>query len=309
MDVLVSGSMAYDRIMDFSGRFADHIVAEQIDNINVSFMVNGLKENFGGTAGNIAYCLALLGEKPRIVATIGHDYQLYFQWLDQHNLATEDIRIIEGEATASAYITTDLSGNQITVFNPGAMKHQAGFDFGKVNPAECLAIVAPGNLADMVEYTRTHQEKGIFTIFDPGQSLPAWEGKSLAQCIAQSNMLISNGYELAMINEKTGLSVGQLLETVDTIVTTRGSEGAEVIGKQGSTTIPVVPTNNVVDPTGAGDAFRGGLIKGLLQGLPVERAAMMGTICSHYVIQTYGTQEYNFSQQEFNTKLEEHFSS
>ena len=202
-----------------------------------------------------------------------------------------------------------LSDNQITAFNPGAMKHQAGFDFGKINPEQCLAIVSPGNLADMVEYTRTHREKGIFTIFDPGQSLPAWEGESLAQCIAQSNMLVSNGYELALINDKTGLSVQQLLETVDTIVTTKGKEGAEVIGKQGSTIIPVVPTENVVDPTGAGDAFRGGLIKGLLQGLPAERAAMMGTICSHYVIQTYGTQEYSFTQQAFNAKLEQHFGA
>ena len=307
MEVLVSGSMAYDRIMDFPGRFSDHIMPDKIHNINVSFMVNGLKENFGGTAGNIAYSLSLLGEKPRIVATIGHDYHRYFQWLEQHNLATEDIRVVEAEATASAYITTDLSDNQITCFNPGAMKHQAEFDLGKINPAECLAIVAPGNLADMAEYTKTHWEKGIFTVFDPGQSLPAWDGKDLAQCISQSNMLVSNDYELALITDKTGLSLGQLIETVETIVTTKGGNGAEVIGRNGSTTIPVVPTENVVDPTGAGDAFRGGLIQGLLQGLPVERAAMIGTVCSHYVIQTYGTQEYSFTQQEFQTKLEQHF--
>ena len=307
MEVLVSGSMAYDRIMDFPGRFSDHIMPDKIHNINVSFMVNGLKENFGGTAGNIAYSLSLLGEKPRIVATIGHDYHRYFQWLEQHNLATEDIRVVEAEATASAYITTDLSDNQITCFNPGAMKHQAEFDLGKINPAECLAIVAPGNLADMAEYTKTHREKGIFTVFDPGQSLPAWDGKDLAQCISQSNMLVSNDYELALITDKTGLSLGQLIETVETIVTTKGGNGAEVIGRNGSTTIPVVPTENVVDPTGAGDAFRGGLIQGLLQGLPVERAAMIGTVCSHYVIQTYGTQEYSFTQQEFQTKLEQHF--
>ena len=309
MEVLVSGSMAYDRIMDFPGRFSDHIMPDKIHNINVSFMVNGLKENFGGTAGNIAYCLALLGEKPRIVATIGHDYHRYFQWLERHNLATEDILVVEEEATASAYITTDLSDNQITAFNPGAMKYQARFDYGKIVPGECLAIVAPGNLADMEEYTRTHQEKGIFTIFDPGQSLPAWAGESLARCINQSNMLVSNDYELALINDKTGLSVEQLLETVDTIVTTKGAEGAEVIGRNGSTLIPVVPTESVVDPTGAGDAFRGGLIKGLLQGLPPERAAMLGTVCSHYVIQTQGTQEYSFTQQEFDAKLEQNFGS
>ena len=309
MDVLVSGSLAYDRIMDFPGRFSDHIMPDKIHMINVSFTVNGLKENFGGTAGNIAYSLSLLGERPRIVAAIGYDYHRYFEWFAECGLATEDIRIVPEEATASAYITTDLADNQITGFNPGAMKQQAGFDFGRVNPADCIAIVAPGNLQDMAEYTAAHRKLGIYTIFDPGQSLPAWAGDDLARAIGQSNMLVSNDYELALIQDKTGKSTGELLDLVDTIVTTKGEQGAEVVTAAGATPVPVIPTENVVDPTGAGDAFRGGLIKGLVAGVPLERAVMMGTVCSHYVIQSVGTQEYRFSREEFAAKLVEHFGN
>lgn len=308
MDVLVSGSLAYDRIMDFPGRFSDHIMPDKIHMINVSFTVNGMSENFGGTAGNIAYSLVLLGERPRILATIGFDYHRYFQWFEQHGLSTADIRVIPEEATASAYITTDVADNQITGFNPGAMKHPSGFDFTKVNPQECIAIVAPGNVQDMADFSKTYQELGIFSIFDPGQSLPAWQGEDLARCIGQSNMVVSNDYELALIKDRTGLSTQQLLERVDTIVTTKGEHGCEVLHRDGRVqTIPAVPTANVVDPTGAGDAFRGGLIKGLIQGKPVERAVMMGTLCSHYAIQSYGTQKYSFTQDEFAAKLEQHF--
>jgi adenosine kinase len=310
MDILVSGSLAYDRIMDFQGRFSDHIMPDKIHMINVSFTVNGMSENFGGTAGNIAHALSLLGEQPRIVATIGYDYHRYFQWFEEHGLSTENILMVSEEATASAYITTDLDDNQITGFNPGAMKHPSGFDFAQTNPQDCIAIVAPGNLQDMAEYTRTHQQMGIFSIFDPGQSLPAWQSDGLAMCIRQSNLLVSNDYELALIKEKTDLSDHALLELAGAIVTTKGEQGCEVSNTEGlSVSIPVVPTDNVVDPTGAGDAFRGGLIKGLIQGLPVERAAMMGTVCSHYVVQINGTQTYRFTQDEFKAKLEKYFGA
>ena len=307
MEVLVSGSIAYDRIMDFSGRFADHIMPDKIHLINVSFTVNGLKENFGGTAGNIAYSLSLLGETPRIVAAIGYDYHRYFEWWAERGIATDDIRIVPEEATASAYITTDLNDNQITGFNPGAMKHPSGFDFSRIDPKECIAIVSPGNLEDMAQYTRSHRDLGIFTIFDPGQSLPLWEGRDLARCIEQSNLLVSNDYELALIRDKTGHSLEQLLEIAGTIVTTKADQGCDVLTQEGPIHVPVVPTDNVVDPTGAGDAFRGGLIKGLIQGLPVERAAMMGSLSGHYAVQHYGTQEHSFTLEQFNAHLEEQY--
>ena len=307
MDILVSGSLAYDRIMDFPGRFSDHIMPDKLHMINVSFTVNGMAENYGGTAGNIAYSLSLLGEKPRILAAIGHDYHRYFEWLDRCGLSTEDIRVVAEEATSSAFITTDLADNQITGFNPGAMKHPSLFDLDRVDPNNSIAIAAPGNLKDMADYTAGCRERGIFCIFDPGQSLPAWQGNELAQTMLKANMLVSNDYELELIKDKTGLTVDSILDQVRTIITTKGEEGCEVVTKAGVTRIPAVTTENVVDPTGAGDAFRGGLIKGLVQGLPVERACMMGTVCSHYVIQKYGTQEYNFTPQEYAHTLETSF--
>ena len=307
MEILVSGSLAYDRIMDFPGRFSDHIMPDKIHMINVSFTVNGLVEKFGGTAGNIAYALSLLGEKPLILATLGHDYQRYFQWLEQRGIAADHVRIIPEELTASAYITTDMGDNQITGFNPGAMKHPSRYDFAKSDPAQRIAIVAPGNLQDMAEYTRTCQELGIFCIFDPGQSLPAWDGNDLAQIIGQAEMLVSNDYELQLIRNKTGLSVQHLLEMVETIITTKADQGCDVVTRTGTIEVPAVPAAKVVDPTGAGDAFRGGLIKGLVDGRPVERAAQMGTVCGYYAVQTHGTQEYSFTREEFALTLENHF--
>ena len=307
MEILVSGSLAYDRIMDFPGRFSDHIMPDKIHMINVSFTVNRLTEKFGGTAGNIAYSLSMLGEKPRILATMGHDYRPYFQWLEQQGIATQDIRIISEEHTSSAYITTDVADNQITGFNPGAMKHPSECDIAGVNPGEVIAIVAPGNLQDMAEYTRRYQEKGIFSIFDPGQSIPAWDGDDLAVSIGGSKMLVSNDYELGMIRNQTGMRVEQLLDTVEAIVTTKAEQGSEVITRDGVVAVPAVPTGTEVFPIGAGDAFRGGLIKGLVQGDTLVRAVQLGTVCGHYAVQSSGTQEYTFTMEEFTATLERHF--
>ena len=307
MDILVSGSMAYDRIMDFNGAFSDHILPDQLDNINVSFTVNSLTENFGGTAGNIAYSLSLLGEKPRILATIGQDYHRYFEWLKQIGVPTADIRIVEEELTAGAYITSDTSSNQITGFNPGAMKQQSGFNFDSVYPDNCLAIVAPGNLGDMADYTAEHEKRGIFSIFDPGQSLPAWQADALSTAIRQSNILVCNDYEMEMISNTTGMSREQVAGTVDTIVVTKGGDGSDIITSDGTVSVPVVPASDAVDPTGAGDAFRGGLIKGLIGSLPIERAVQMGNVAGHYAVRILGTQQHSFTIDEFNTTLEQHF--
>ena len=240
---------------------------------------------------------------------MGHDYHSYFQWLAQCGIATGDIRIVPEELTASAYITTDLAGNQITGFNPGAMKHPSLADFSDLDPADCIALVGPGNLQDMADYARSYQQMGVFPIFDPGQSLPVWQGEDLASAIQNCRMLVSNDYELALIKEKTGLSTSQLLEIVGTIVTTKAEQGTEVVSSDGVLQIPAIPTPEAVDPTGAGDAFRGGLIKGLILKCSLERAAQMGTVCGHYAIQKSGTQEYSFTMEQFTAKLEEHFGS
>ena len=307
MEILVSGSLAYDRIMDFPGKFSDHILPDQIHMLNVSFTVNSLTENFGGTAGNIAYGLSLLGEKPRVVAAIGSDYHRYFERLAERELGVGDIRIVADELTAGAYITTDTGNNQVTGFNPGAMKHQAAFDFSGVDPAKAIAIVAPGNVQDMAEFTARHCELGIYSIFDPGQSLPIWDAAALAEAIRQSNVLVCNDYELEMILNRTGLSRAEVTSAVEHLVVTKGEQGAELTGSGGTVRVQAVAAENVVDPTGAGDAFRGGLIKGILQGETMERSVQMGAVCGHYAVQSQGTQEYSFTIDEYQAMLERHY--
>ena len=307
MDILVSGSMAYDRIMKFDGRFSDHILPDQLDNINVSFAVESLTENFGGTAGNIAYSLSLQGEEPRIVATVGSDYHRYFEWLAACGIRIDDIRVVAEELTAGAYITTDLNANQFTGFNPGAMKHQSGFSYDGIDPGQAIAIVAPGNVSDMMEFTAKHQELGIYSIFDPGQSLPVWEAEALTRCIGQSNMLICNEYELGMISNSTGLTREELAGMVEHMVVTCGELGADLHSAGASETVPVVPTDSAVDPTGAGDAFRGGLIKGLAHGAGIKRSMQMGAVCGYYAVQVNGTQTYRYTQAEYDAKLRESF--
>ncbi|MDO8578771.1 MAG: carbohydrate kinase family protein [Dehalococcoidales bacterium] len=303
MSILVSGSLAYDRIMDFQGRFSDHILPEKIHVLNVSFTVDSLKENFGGTAGNIAFSLSLLGEKPTILAAIGRDYHRYFDWLTQNKISHDGIRIIEKELTAGAYITTDQADNQITGFNPGAMKHPAPFDFSAIASKGSIAIVAPGNLEDMMKCSAAYKSRGIDYIFDPGQSLPMWEKAELVKCIDGSNILISNDYELELIVSKTGLDKKTLLQRTGAIITTLGELGSRVSAGKSEIEIPAAKPNEVKDPTGAGDAYRAGLIKGLVQNLDIKQSAEMGSVCASFAVECYGTQEHHFSLPEFEKRL------
>ncbi len=303
MNILVSGSLAYDRIMDFQGHFSDHILPEKIHVFKVCFTVTGMVERLGGTSVKIDYSLSLLGEKPLILATIGRDYHSYFDWLTKNNISHDGIRIIEQELTASAYITTDQADNQITGFNPGAMKFVSSFDFGKISSKESIAIVAPGNLEDMMNCSAMYKSKGIDYIFDPGQSLPMWNSPDLIKCIVDSKIMISNDYELELIISKTGLDKKKLLQRTNTIITTLGELGSCVSTPDYEIAIPAIKPNEVVDPTGAGDAYRAGLIKGLVQNLDIKQSAEMGSVCASFAIECYGTQGYYFSLMDFEKRL------
>jgi adenosine kinase len=307
MTIYVSGSLAYDRIMDFPGKFSDHILPDKIHILNVCFTVNGMVEKFGGTAGNIAYSLSLLCEKPVILATIGKDYQGYFKWLEDNSLTWEGIRIINEEFTAGAYITTDKADNQITGFNPGAMKYPSGYVFTDLNPGNCLSLIAPGNLKDMVEYANTYRSKGIPYICDPGQSLTAWNNKDLAEWIHGSMVLISNDYELEMIMKMAGMDKKGLLGITKTIITTLGEKGSLVSTRTSDHRIPPAETYEVTDPTGAGDAYRAGLIKGLVMGKDIVSAAKMGSVAAVYAIEAYGTQEHRYSFEAFVERYKDNF--
>ena len=303
MNIFVSGSLAYDRIMTFPGRFSDHIMPDKIHNLNVSFNVDSLVERPGGTAGNISYCLVLLGEQPHTLATIGYDFSRYFEWMEKNSVPKSGIRVIDEQPTAGAYITTDLGDNQITVFHPGAMLFTSDFDFSSYKPEESIGILAPGNLDDMINYSRIYKEKGIRFIFDPGQSLPIWTGEGLKECIDGADILIANDYEMGLITNTTGLDMAALGVLAKSIITTKGEDGSLITTGDTSITIPVVKPNQVLDPTGAGDSYRGGLIKGLIEGKELAEAALMGSVCASFAIEVKGTQEYSFTSAEFQQRL------
>lgn len=307
MQILVSGSLAYDRIMDFPGKFADHILPDKIHVLNVCFTVNSLKEKFGGTAGNIAYSLTLMGERPLILAAAGKDFGRYEAWLKGHALSLKGIRRVQEQLTAGAYITTDQADNQITGFNPGAMNYPSLFEFDGIDSEGTLAIIAPGNLEDMLTYTRKCRERNIDYIFDPGQSIPALSGERLVEMLTGCRLLISNDYELEMIMRGTGLEKAQIVACTGGVITTLGEDGARVCTQEEDVAIPAAPAARVVDPTGAGDAYRAGLIKGLVVGKSLLDAARVGAVSASYAVECHGTQEHTFSDEDFWARYEQSF--
>jgi adenosine kinase len=306
MNIYISGSLAYDRIMDFPGYFHEHILPEKIHMINVSFTVNSMKEKFGGTAGNIAYTLRLLGEKPKILATIGKDFTSYFQWLKLNDIDTESIKTIHNELTAGAYITTDKADNQITGFNPGAMKFPSTFNF-PFEESSAIGLMGPGNLTDMINYAKHYKANSIECICDPGQSLPAWNAADLTEWIRGATILIANDYEIELISKITGIDRNSLLELAPTIIVTMGEKGSVILTSGGEQKIPAARADKVVDPTGAGDAFRAGLLKGLITGKNMETAAKIGAVAAVFAVEKYGTQEHHFKYDHFLERYRENF--
>ncbi|MGA8830677.1 MAG: carbohydrate kinase family protein [Desulfomonilaceae bacterium] len=309
MNILVLGSLAYDRIMDFPDKFSNHILPDKIHILNVCFMVNGLRELFGGTAGNIAYNLALLGERPIILACAGKDFDSYEGWLSGFSLPLNAVRRVEHEFTAGAYITTDLSDNQITGFNPGAMKEPCLQDIDQYDPNDTLAIVAPGNIDDMTTYPKLFRQKKLPFIFDPGQSIPALGPEKIVQGLTGSKIFISNDYELEMVMRSTGLSKRDMLERTEAIITTFGENGSLVTNANDEIRITPAPPAKVSDPTGACDAFRAGLIKGLVMGKSFVDAARMGSVSASFGVECQGTQCHRFTLDDFWRRFDSTFSS
>ncbi|MCB2193133.1 MAG: carbohydrate kinase family protein [Deltaproteobacteria bacterium] len=304
MRIYVSGSLAYDRIMNFEGRFSDHILPDKIHVLNVCFNVNGLQEKLGGTAGNIAYGLAQLGERPVLLGCLGRDGARYLEWMQEHGVDTSQVRHVQEEFTAGAFITTDKSDNQITGFNPGAMGHSCQCVVDDIKPDASLAIVAPGNLEDLTTLPSKFRRRGIPFIFDPGQSLNILNGPDLAKAFNKAKILISNDYELELIQRMTGLKLSQILDRVEALITTKGEEGSVLWQGPDRTDIPACPANQVLDPTGAGDAYRSGLLKAMALGKDLSEACLWGAVLASYAVACYGTQEYEVDQAEFYKRLE-----
>lgn len=307
MNIFISGSLAYDRIMNFPGHFADHILPEKIHLLNVCFNIESLVEKFGGTAGNIAYSLAALGERPFIVATCGRDFARYEKRLSELELPTCWIKPIPNVLTAGAYITTDLDDNQITAFNPGAMSFEADLPPLDDGFSPSIILIGPGNKADMTNFSEKARRANVPFLFDPGQSLNIWNGVELRAAVQGALCFISNDYELSLFLQMTKWSIKDLYKVVDVVITTMGPEGAVVDLKGERTLIPAIPVENVVDPTGAGDAFRAGLLKGLKLDMPWDIACQIGVTIASFSVEHYGTQEHQCDWESFCKRYEKAF--
>jgi adenosine kinase len=303
---LICGSLAYDTIMVFPDRFAAHILPDKIHMLNVAFLVPELRREFGGCAGNIAYNLRLLGDAGYPMATAGRDFDAYAQWMTRTGVPQDYVKIIPAEHTAQAFITTDRDDNQITAFHPGAMQHA---HVNRVGEARDIAfgIIAPDGRRGMIEHAAEFAAAGIPFIFDPGQGLPMFEAADLALFIAQASWVAVNDYEWQLMQQKTGWSVSAVLEKVRALIVTRGSEGSVIYSAAGELAIPCAPVRAVVDPTGCGDAYRAGLIHGLIHGLDWELTGRIASLMGAVKIEVRGTQNHRFTADEFAERFQRSF--
>jgi len=291
MSILVCGSLAFDTIMVFGDRFRNHILPEQIHILNVAFLVPDMRREFGGCAGNIAYNLALLGADARIMATVGDDAGTYLERLESLGLSRAHVRRVEGSFTAQAFITTDLDDNQITAFHPGAMSFSHR---NKVADAEGirLGIVAPDGREGMLGHCSQFAQAGIPFVFDPGQGLPMFSGEELLDCVRLATYCTVNDYEGRMLCDRTGLSLEQIAEQVEGLVVTRGAEGSDLYCGGERISVPCVEAEALVDPTGCGDAYRGGLLYGIASGMSLLRSARLAAVMGAIKIACRGGQNH-----------------
>lgn len=306
MRTLICGSLAFDSIMVFHDHFKHHILPDKIHILNVSFLVPDMRREFGGCAGNIAYNLKLLGGEPVIMATVGEDFAPYASRLDGLGLSRECVRTVEGSYTAQAFITTDLSDNQITAFHPGAMNQSHLNDAGAANDIK-LGIVSPDGREGMLAHCAQFHEAGIPFVFDPGQGMPLFNGEELLQMVRQADYVTLNDYEAELLQARTGQSLDQLAREVDALIVTKGAEGSDFHVDGKIIRIPVAPVREVVDPTGCGDAFRAGLLYGIAHGYDWETTGRLASLMGAIKIESRGGQNHAPSRLEVETRFAESF--
>ncbi|MCP5328520.1 MAG: carbohydrate kinase family protein [Steroidobacteraceae bacterium] len=306
MTALICGSVAYDTVMVFDGRFKDHILADRIHMLNVAFLVPALRRNFGGCAGNIAYNLKMIGGQGKVMATVGSDFAPYRAWMKDCGLPLDTIREIADEYTAQAYITTDADNNQITAFHPGAMNH-AHVNHVPKDAGIRLGIVAPENRDGMQLHAQQFAAAGIPFIFDPGQGMTQFNGEELARFIEQATWVAANDYEASLLCERTGRSLEQIAAKVRALIVTRGGEGSHIYADGHRHEIPAAKPRQVNDPTGCGDAYRAGLLYGLQKDLDWPTTGRIASLLGAIKIEQHGTQNHRFSSDEFARRYRESF--
>ena len=306
MTALICGSFAYDRIMVYPGRFREDILPDNIHILNVCFVVPDIQHEFGGSGGNIIYNTRLLDMDSLPMGTVGTDFDEYGKWLERNGIDRRHLRVIDGTYTAQCFITTDLDNNQITTFQTGAMAHSHE---NTVSMAEgvSIGIVAPDGREGMLQHARQFAEAGIPFIFDPGQNVTVLSRDELLNSFEYATWLVFNDYEWQMVEDKTGLNTSTVLDRVDTLVVTRGASGSTVYRREKHIDIPAAAAQSLADPTGCGDAYRAGLLYGLMQDMDWETTGRIASLMGKIKIEVQGTQNHRFTRQEFMELFKLHF--
>ena len=303
MQALICGSMAYDTIMVFEDQFKNHIIPEQIHILSLSFLVPEMRQEFGGCAGNIAYNLKMLGGEPLPMATIGQGFDRYRKHFNELGICLDYVRDIEGQFTPQCFITTDLDGNQITAFHPGAMQYSNHNKMTDVTHEIDLAIIGPDGRDGMLSHSEGFAEAGVKHIFDPGQAMPLFDGDDLKIFIERANWVVANEYEIQLIMERTGWTEKQVAAQVEALIVTRGGKGSTIYTATEETQIEAVKAEKIADPTGCGDAYRAGLLYGIGNDMDLATAARLGSLMGAIKIAHHAPQHHRLEQNEIRARF------
>ncbi|MHB0877997.1 MAG: carbohydrate kinase family protein [Anaerolineae bacterium] len=308
MNVYVCGSIAFDYLMHFPGLFREHILADNLDRLSVSFLADSMRRAYGGVAANIAYSLGLLGEKPYLVGAVGADFGDYRTWLAGAGVDTRHVKVVPDKFTSSFFVSTDDANSQIATFYIGAMAHADEIALPEVGVVGGdFVVVSPDKPEAMVMHCRQAKQIGARLLFDPSQQIPRLSGEQLTEAIHGAYALAVNEYEFAMLREKTGLDEARVRAAVDVLIVTKGEQGSQVFEGDRCLTVPSMPPTRVVDPTGVGDAYRAGFIKGLIAGLDLDTCGRMGSTAACFVLEQVGTQEHRFTHDDFVARFRQAF--
>jgi adenosine kinase len=311
MKLIVTGSIAFDYLMSFPGKFTEHLLPEHMQRVSLSFLVDSMDKRRGGCAPNIAYTLALLGERPHLMATAGQDFGDYGSWLGAAGVDTSLVKVVGDRFTASFFCSTDQANNQIASFYTGAMANAGELSFRTVDglAGDGLVIISPNDPDAMVQYAEECSTIGVPYIWDPGQQCARMDGGQLRDGITGAHIVICNDYEFELIRQKTGMSEADVLGQAATLIVTKGEHGCTVLTAGGSVDVAAVPPDRIVDPTGVGDAFRGGLMKGLATGRTLPVAAQMGSVAATWALEHLGGMSHAYTWPEFVQRYERHFGA
>jgi adenosine kinase len=308
MSIVVTGSIAFDYLMSFPGKFTEHFLPEHMNRVSLSFLVDTMDKRRGGCAPNIAYTLALLGERPRLMGTAGQDFEDYRRWLEAARVDTSLVKVVPDKFTASFFCSTDVESNQIASFYTGAMANAGELSFRTVTDCR-LAIISPNDPGAMLQYAEECRALGIPYIWDPGQQCARMSGDELRDGLVGAALVVCNDYEFELLRQKTGLDEEAVVHHGGALLITRGERGCTITEASQQAAVPAVPPHRLVDPTGVGDAFRGGLLKGLAVGADLETCARLGSVAAAYALEHLGGQSHAYTWDEFRERYESHFGA